>query len=247
MADFDTFEFVIPGYTPETIPLDRLLEYLQQVSAMLGDSENIHLVDVRKGSVAPVFKAPKAAALKAQERVARIRRGEGTKRQTDAYKRTGQMLRRDNPGKTRSEQRAFIRTPKKVILEIEAAPDDSGVLEGVRQFTTIDGELIRIGGAGENPTLQMVDLQGNILSGFTAKRDMVKELAPLIYQAIRLHGIGVWCRSSEGVWSIDRMQVQSYERLEDESLSMVIERLQDIDVSWPDDALTRLANERERA
>jgi hypothetical protein len=43
------------------------------------------------------------------------------------------------------------------------------------------------------------------------------------------------------------MQVQSFEPLEDEDLSLVIERLRSANVRWPADALDRLRDERESA
>lgn len=92
--------------------------------------------------------------------------------------------------------------------------------------------------------MQLQDLDGRILSGFTASRQLAKELAPLIYEPIRLMGIGQWCRSADGAWQLDRMLVQSYERLEEEDATVTVERLRDLKVEWPDDAWDRLINER---
>jgi hypothetical protein len=243
MADFEELVFVIPGHTPETMPLNRLIEYLQQISMVLGDPENLHLVAIKKSSVAPTFHLPKASAIQARERARRVQTGDGTKKQVDAFNRIRRMLRRDarDAGKP-----AFLQGPNsKVYLEIPVAPDDLGALAGIRQASTVDGQLIRVGGAGEDATLQVQDLDGRIMSGFTAKRALAKELAALMWEPIRLSGIGQWSRSDEGVWALDKMQVQSYERLEDEDLGLVLERLRSLDVKWPDNALERLRNERE--
>lgn len=242
MADFEELSFVIPGYTPETIPLARLIEYLQQMSSVLGDPENIHLMAVKKGSVEPVLHAPKAVALQAKDRASRVQRGDGTRKQVDAYNRIRRMLRRDSRdiGKP-----ALLRSEQRVLLEIPAAPDDSGVLAGIRQASSIDGQLIRVGGAGEDAALQVQDLQGKIMSGFTAKRALAKDLAQLLWEPVRLSGIGLWERTAEGVWRLERMQVQSYERLEDEDASLVLERLRSLNVAWPADADERLRSERE--
>jgi hypothetical protein len=244
MADFEELSFVIPGYTPDTIPLDRLIEYLQQMAVVLGDPTNLHLVAIRESSVSPVLHAPKATALEARERASRVPRGDGTKRQIDAYNRIRRMIRRDVGGTEHAGRSALLKTADRVILEIPAAPDDSGVVDGVRQATTIDGQLIRIGGAGEDAALQVQDLDGRILSGFTAKRHLAKELAQLLWEPVRLAGVGVWCRDSEGVWNLARMQVQSYERLEDEDASLTVERLRALEVIWPEDAWERLQDER---
>lgn len=242
MADFEELSFVIPGHTPETMPLNRLIEYLQQMSVVLGDPENLHLVAIKESSVAPTFHVPKAVALQARERASRVQRGDGTKKQVDAYNRIRRMLRRDarDAGKP-----ALLRSPHKVVLEIPVAPDDLGVLSGIRQAGSVDGQLTRVGGAGEDAALQVQDMNGRIISGFTAKRALAKELASLMWEPVRLFGIAQWARSDEGAWSLEKMQVQSYERLEDEDLSLVFERLRSLDVKWPEDALERLRDERE--
>lgn len=242
MADFDQLSFVIPGYTPETIPLGRLIEYLQQMSIILGDPESLHLVKIEKGSVEPILHAPKAVALQARERAGRIQRGNGTRKQIDAYNRVRRMLRRDAPNIQRP---AVLTSQKRVVLEIQPASEDTGVLSGIRQATSVDGQLIRVGGATEDASLQVQDLQGRILSGFTAKREIAKDLAKLLWEPVRLHGIGIWTRSAEGDWTVERMQVQSFERLDDEDLTLVIERLRSLNVKWPEDALERLRKERE--
>ena len=62
MSDFEKFSFVIPAYSPETMPLDRLIEYLQQIALIIGDPNNIHLVEIKKSSTAPVFLVQKRIA-----------------------------------------------------------------------------------------------------------------------------------------------------------------------------------------
>lgn len=245
MSDFEDISFVIPGYTPETMPLDRLIDYLQQMAVVLGDPENLHLIEIRKSSTAPVLRTPIATALAARERAQRVQRGEGTKRQTEAYNRIRHMIRRDAGATVSRERPALLRTPTQVFLEIPAAPKDTGVVEGLRQFTTIDGQLTRVGGAGEDAALQVQQIDGRVMSGFTAKRSLAKELATLLYEPVRLMGVGQWYRNEEAQWTLDRMLVQSYERLEDEDVLVTLERLRKLDVKWPTDAWDTLAAERE--
>lgn len=244
MADFEELSFAIPGFTPDTMPLNRLIEYLQQMVALLGDPENLHLIEVREGSAQPTFHVPKAVALEAKDRAARVQRGDGTKKQVDAFNRLRRMVRRDARG---TGKHAVLRSTQKIVLEIPAAPDDLGVLAGIRQSTTVDGQLVRVSGAGvgEDATLQVQDMEGRIMSGFTAKRSLAKELARLMWEPVRLSGIGQWGRDEDGIWSIERMQVQSYERLDDEDLGLTVQRLRSLNVQWPDDAYDRLLTERE--
>lgn len=245
MADFEELSFVIPGYTPETIPLTRLIEYLQQMSVVLGDPGNLHLIEIRHGSVEPTFHVPRTVALEAKDRASKVQRGDGTKRQVEAFQRVQRMVRRD--ARDAGHRVALLKSPQRVLLEIPAAPDEPEALCGIRQASSVDGQLIRVGGAGEDAALQVQDLQGHIMSGFTARRSLAKELARLMWEPVRLHGVGIWNRSERGAWLLDRMQVQSFERLEDESLGVTLERLRSLNVLWPADAIERLRAEREGA
>ena len=69
MADFERFEFVLPGYTPETMPLDRLLEYLGQLAVILGNPSDLHLIKIEKSSTKPVIVMPHHAAAKARKAI----------------------------------------------------------------------------------------------------------------------------------------------------------------------------------
>jgi len=239
MADFEELSFVIPGHTPETMPLNRLLDYLQQVAAILGDPEKLHLVQVREGSCEPVLHTDTATALAAKERAARVERGDGTKRQIDGLNNVRRMLREDGVRK----HPALLRTPNSIFLKIAAAPEETS-LNGIRQASSVDGALIRIGGAGDYASIQLQDIEGKIISGFTAKRDLAKDLAAHLWEPVRLHGMAQWDRTKEGRWELDRMFVHSFDPLADESLSVTLGKLRGINVAWPDDAIERLLNER---
>src|SRR5260370_22594951 len=47
--------FHIHGTTPETCPMDRLLDYLKKLGLTMGSKEHIHLLDVTDGSLSPVI------------------------------------------------------------------------------------------------------------------------------------------------------------------------------------------------
>lgn len=239
MADFEELTFVIPGHTPETMPLNRLLEYLQQMAAVLGDPEKLHLVEIREGSCEPVLHTDRETALTVRERAAKVARGDGTKRQVDGLNNIRRMLRHDRVYK----RPALLRSQQIIYLQIEAAPEEME-LSGIRQAGSVDGALIKIGGAGENASIQLQDLDGKIISGFTAKRPVAKELAHHMWDPVRLFGVGQWGRNEDGVWQLERMQVQSFEPLQDESLSVTMAKLRAANVTWPQDAVERLLKER---
>jgi hypothetical protein len=239
MADFEELSFVIPGHTPETMPLSRLLDYLQQICLVLGTSDKLHLIAVRESSCAPVFHTDVHTALIVKDRAYRLQRGDGTKRQIDGLNHIKRMLREDGV----SDRPALLRSPNSVFLQIDAAPKETA-LSGIRQSGSVDGAVIKIGGASENATIQLQDLDGKIISGFTAKRSVAKELAHHMWEPVRLHGIGQWGRSDEGEWALEKMHVNSFEPLEDESVAVTLGKLRSASVAWPDDAVDKLLAER---
>ena len=239
MADFEELSFVIPGHTPETMPLTRLLEYLHQMSLVLGEGDKLHLVAIRDGSCAPLFRVDRETAARAKASARRVASGDGTKRQVDAFNSVRRMLRRDGVRR----RPALLRSADTVVLQIEAAPTETA-LTGIRQASSADGALIRIGGAGDNASIQLQDLEGNIVSGFTAKRALAKDLAHHMWDPVRLFGVGQWGRSEDGVWQLERMQVQGFDPLEDESLAMTMSKLRAAKVDWPTDSIQQLIRER---
>lgn len=240
MADYEEFKFVIPAFTPETMPLDRLLEYLQQIAAVIGDASQLHLIKIEQSSTAPVFKMDTRVAYEAKDRADRFRSGQGTTNQHRAYDRLRRMVRHDTG---QSGRPARLHWRSNVVIEIPPAPDETA-LSGIRQATTLDGLLVSVGGVGDSAAIRLQSLDGTVVSKLSAERSVAKELARRIYEPVRVSGPGTWGRSEDGVWGLERMQIQSFEPLDDEPLSAVMAKLRAAKVNWPDDAEDRLMVER---
>lgn len=71
--DFEELEFVIPAYTPETMPFDRLLRYLAEISEVMGVARDMHLIRIEPSSTKPVFKMPTPVAMQARKTERRCR------------------------------------------------------------------------------------------------------------------------------------------------------------------------------
>ena len=241
MEDFEELAFVIPAYTPETMPLDRLLQYLQQIGEVVGATTDMHLVRIESSSTKPVFKMPVPIVIQSRERVAALRRGDGTQVQRAAYNRIRRMVRHDG-GKP-----ASLSDRTGIILDFPPAPEEIGAISGLRQASTFDGALIRVGGTGDFIPIQMQSLDGEVFSGFSAPRILAKEMAQRLFEPIRIAGTGSWDRSASGEWKLNKMLVQSYESLDNEALEEVFHRLRTAPVTWPHNADDVLQAERESA
>ncbi|MGH7117911.1 MAG: hypothetical protein ACREFP_02765 [Acetobacteraceae bacterium] len=238
--EYEELEFVIPAYTPETMPLDRLLQYLEQVGEVIGFVHDLHLVRIEASSTTPIFQVPAPIATQARDRAAAVRTGRGTRAQRSAYDRIREMVRSDG-GKS-----ASLKDRKGVILDFPPVPDVAPII-GVRQSTTFDGFLLRVGGRGDYTPILMQDLAGDVFAGFSAPRNLAKAMASFLFEPLRVNGIGSWDRSRAGEWKLTKMLIQTYERLKGDDFNEVLRQLRAAQVMWPDDIDRRLETEREPA
>ena len=236
VEEFEELEFVIPAYRPDTMPLDRLLDYLTQIGALLGASQDMHLVRIDESSTRPVLRMPVPAATRARESIQNVRAGRGTAKQRDAHKTIRKMVRLDGGGPAALKDRTGI------LIDFE--PELCVPVLSLRQPTTFDGSLMRIGGAGDYTPILMQSLHGETASGFLAPRMLAKEMARFLFDPLRLAGIGDWERSAEGEWALTKMVIQSFEPMTDRSLEDAVNDLQRLKISWPANADDDLEAER---
>ncbi len=61
-----------------------------------------------------------------------------------------------------------------------------------------------------------------------------------IFEPVRLHGRGRWSRDSEGTWGLIDLKIESFEPLEDGTLSGALEELKAIPAEWGDNTYDEL-------
>lgn len=243
MKDLERFKFTLPGYTPDTMPLNRLMEYLNQLSIVLGSPGDLHLVGIEKGSTRPVLAMRHDVAHRARNNARAVAEGGGSANRRQAFHTIRRMVAEDG-GET-----AVLKAPKgAVILKFpSAAIGEDQVVNSLRQNTSIEGTLVRIGGIGDNAQLLIQEMNGNVIAGSAATRPLAQEMARLIYRPIRVNGLASWHRDEEGKWKITRLLVQSYDALDDRELEEVVAELRAVKVQWPDDSLEQLQAMRGQA
>src|SRR5690348_14788689 len=96
MTKYREFRWKIGAYTAETMPFERLLEYLGELRKMLGESEHLHLIKVDSSSTAPVFHVDNdEAAARIEARALAIRTGTAPKEARQSFRKINGMLRED--------------------------------------------------------------------------------------------------------------------------------------------------------
>lgn len=216
------FYFWIDAFTPATIPMARLAEYMTELATLLGEPASVHFVKLKGGSTGIVHKIQPEAVPKVRERARAVRRGEAPRDALRAYENVNKMLRDDNGTGALKEQENDA-----VIIPFPGVKNAGEKFSAIRESGTIDGEVIRVGGPHKwVPVLVQTD--GEAFSGCWAERAVAKQLAQHIFEQVRLHGTGKWDRTIEGKWVLREFAIERFEPLSGEPLSEAIGRIRAI-------------------
>lgn len=223
------YEFKIDAFTPDTLPMSRLAEYMADLAAILGDLDRVHFVRMASGSAVLVHEIEDDALPRVRDRVQSVRRGQGPADAMKAFDQANKRLKQDNAVGTLSEagDAEIIRFPGRDMPE----PVTFGAFN---QEGTLDGKVILVGGRSDPVPVHIQ--QGRTIYNCQAKRDIASALGRHLFQSeLRVRGEGRWSREADGTWTLLRFTIHSFEILEDEPLSAVVGRLREISGSgWVD-------------
>ena len=212
------YRFVLGSLAPRTLPMARLATYLDHLARVLGETEHVHFERLEIGSVAVVHRVDAEAVEWVEGRIQSIHRGDvpvDARGSLDALKRclatdgaTGSLL---SPNGDR-------------ILHLASSTSAAQEVTAVKQFGTLEGVLIRIGGKG---TVVPVHLQaGKRIRRCEASRETVRKMAPHIYgNPLRVRGDGTWQRLAVGGWLLKRFRILDFREMENVSLVEAVGRL----------------------
>jgi hypothetical protein len=208
MPGDDVYELYIDAFTPATISMSRLAEYMRDFAEMLGYHEHVHFEKLKAGSLSLATRVDPVAQNKVSRRVDEIRYGGGPKPALKAKQSLDDRLAEDN---------AIGRVVHGGVKLIEFAGRTRLVEKStgpVEQADTLVGEIIQIGGRDEtiNIHLKMGD---DVFSHCIASKAIARRLAHHLFgPPIRLHGTGVWSRSESGAWRLHRFNVEDFETVD---------------------------------
>ena len=232
--------FKIDVYTPETLPMERLAEYMLQFAKLLGEPERVHFVDVGSGSAVLRARVEEVALPKVQRRLTDALRGQGDAAALKAMQLLDDMLAEDNAvgqllDDGGAEIIAFPGRNRPKPLEYGPFRED-GVLEGV---------IIKVGGKGGSVPVWLQD-GSTVHKNCSARRTLARRLAKH-YDAglLRVSGSGSWVRLATGAWLMRSFEIKDFEVLDDAPLVDVIKRLHEVEgADWGDDPLSDITRLR---
>jgi len=217
------YRFKIDAYTPDTMPMARLAEYMTELSALLGEEASVHFVRLAKGSTVLVHRIDEEAEPKVMDRVHKARQGEGAPEAIAAIKNINRKLREDNGSAvwSRGAKAEIIRFPGK-------AAEQPVVFAAINQEGSLDGVPILVGGIKEWVPVHL-QAGDTIYSTCVATRDVAKQLANYLFEgSVRVYGTGHWYRDEMGAWVLDKFRIRHFEPLNDDPLTTVVAGLRAI-------------------
>ena len=239
----EILEFVIrDSFTPATLPMARLAEYLADLATVLGEKEHVHFLELREGSATVVHSVDHEAVPQVRARVRAAKIGEADSDAKSAHTRIQQRLRDDNA-------RAVLRSAGDVDGHLLDFPGIAGDSEPEYGPFSEQGQLygvpISVGGKRQVVSVRLED--GERVHNCEVDRDTALKLAPLLFHHhLRVYGVGRYWRDSDGKWEMRSFRISHFEKLDARPLAETVERLRGITrkVGLDQDIITKLADFR---
>lgn len=231
------YRFRIEAYTPATIPMARLAEYMGDLAALLGNKESVHLVRLEEGSTVLVHIVDPEAMPKVHERVLAVLTRAAPPEALKAYEAINRRLSQDNGSGI------LIEPSGQPVVRFLGKDLPKPIAYGpFNQQGSLYGVPIVIGGESDPVPVHLQEDE-NVIHNCYASRSVARQIAPHIFSSVlRVNGNGRWERDEEGDWEMVRFAIADFEVLKDETLSQAVARLRSIksQVTEMDDPLSEL-------
>jgi hypothetical protein len=228
MANPIRLEFHIGAYTPETMPMARLAEYLADLAVILGDEKAVHLVGLRSGSVLAAVDVDFEESPKVLQRATDTEIGEGTAEAKRAKASIERKLAEDNSkaAELRRERGARIlqfRSPA-----IEPPRSAYGPFNQPGELT---GTVIMVGGQNDPVPVHLQD--DELIHVCRVKRETARELAQYLFTTpVKVQGEGRWFRTVDGEWEMRSFTIASFVPLHTTNVGTIIQSLRSVKAKW---------------
>jgi hypothetical protein len=217
MNDDRRLIFYIDAYSPETIPMAKLAEYMADFAALLGKDNAVHFAGLEPGSTKLAALVEFEDVPKVTSRLNDIRRGSPPK---DAVKLFGQIdakLANDNAiGRILLEEGEGAAAAELLAFPGRERPKTQS-WGPFNEEGTLDGLLISVGGKDETVPLRLQN-GDTTYSNCDSTRTIARELGKHLFEPVRVFGTGRWTREPDGAWTLLRFKVHRFEVLGKDSL-----------------------------
>jgi hypothetical protein len=221
------YTLYIKAYTPETIPMARLAQYMQNLAALLGHDTAVHFDTLKPGSTQIVAKIEHENVPKVARHLALVKSGQASGQASKAQTEIDRLLAEDNATGYVYEDEAYT---AQIIAFPGVTRPKPATFGPLNQEGSLDGILISVSGADQTVRLQLQN--GDIkYSGIETNRETARLLAKCMYEPVRVFGTGRWLRDHEGTWVLKKFKVESFSVLAADDLKDTIDQMRQIEGS----------------
>lgn len=216
------YRFTIDAYSPDTLPMSRLAEYMADLARLLGEVDHVHFLRLEPGSTALVQCVESEAVPGVQERIRSIAHGNAPNDVLKPFRSLNTRLAADNASGSLQEGGSG-----QVVKFPGRNQPDPLTYDVFNEPGVLDGVLIRIGGRDQTVPVHLSD--GNVIHICNATREMARQLARHLYgNTLRVEGIGRWKRDANGTWLLKRFNIKGFQELSGTLLSKVVDQLRSV-------------------
>jgi len=240
----ELLEFVIKdSYTPTTLPMARLAEYLADLATMLGEKDHVHFVELRESSSAVIHAIDHEAAPKVRAQIQAARNKDADPEVMGAMERIDRRLRADNGY---GVLRAVGDTDGRLLYFPGASRELDEEYGPFYEQAQLYGVPISVGGKKNIVNVNVQD--GDKTHYCEATREVALQIAPLLFHChVRIYGTGRFFRDAEGQWVMKSFRISHFDKLDARPLAETVERLRAVTrkVGLDHDIIAKLAGLRE--
>ena len=221
--DKEILDFRIDAFTPTTLPMARLAEYMSALAILYGSKERVHFEKLRKGSAVLQVSIETTVAQTVLFRVKSSRADNAPEDVRRAYAKIDGMLREN------SATADIRRKGGAQILVFPGRKQPTSAAITVTEHAEVDGVVVRVGGVDITIPVHVQSRNGEVYPCEVRNRAVAKELAAFLYgDPIRVRGPGKWERSQDGLWKLQSMTIEGWDVLDTMPADELIDRLRAI-------------------
>ena len=162
------WRFIIEGFTPDSVPMLRLCQYMTDLARLLGESDHVRFGSVGAGSTTIEHRIESVAEQTVRERLLSLKKDDSPADARKAFRAMNRRLADDQATGTLQDEKG-----SDVMRFDGQEAERPSTIGPVREAGTLDGVLIRIGGKGSTVPVHLMD--GSTLHKCTASRETAQD------------------------------------------------------------------------
>lgn len=216
MEPSKALDFSIDVFSPDTIPMERLAEYMLELSALYGSRASVHFKEVRQGSAILNTTIDGVAIGIVETRLRLVHDAAAPEDLRKAFQNLNNMLKTDKAvGEVRHQG-------GNVILEFPGRNTPVQRSYRVKEAGVLDGIVIRIGGKDNTIPIWLKDTDGTIHK-CEANSELARGLIKHYLSApVRVTGQGDWLRGEDGSWQLEKFRINSWDVLDEALITDIL-------------------------